>query len=65
MTNAEILAYLRAAGRPVRFRDIANYFPGDAEEAMLAAKLRLLLAGGVVRRLENGRFEEVRDEKSV
>lgn len=60
MQNIEIIEYLRKVGKPVHFKTIANYFPGEAEEAELFRRLRLLVEGGFVRRLEDGRFEVVK-----
>ena len=57
MTNNDILAYLKAVGKPVYFRQIANWFPGDSEEAELHGRLRLLIRSGFVRRLEGGKIE--------
>jgi hypothetical protein len=56
MQNIEIIDYLRAVGKPVYFRTIANYFPGEAEEAELFRRLRLLVEGGFIRRTESGKF---------
>lgn len=60
MQNIEIIEYLRKVGKPVYFWTIANYFPGEAEEVELFRRLRLLVEGGFVRRLEDGRFEVVK-----
>ena len=60
MTNNDILAYLRTVGKPVYFRDIANWFPGDAEEAELFRRLRILVETGFVRRTKSGKFEVMR-----
>ena len=60
MQNIEILDYLKAVGKPVYFRTIANWFPGEAEEAELFRRLRLLVEGGFVRRTEKGMFEVVK-----
>lgn len=57
MQNIEILDYLKAVGKPVYFRTIANWFPGEAE---LFRRLRLLVEGGFVRRIEKGMFEVVK-----
>lgn len=57
MTNSEILAYMRAAGKPLWFRQMANWFPGDSEEVELFRRLRLLVEAGFVRRKPDGRFE--------
>ena len=59
MQNIEILDYLKAVGKPVYFRTIANWCPGETEEAELFRRLRLLVEGGFVRRPERGRFEVV------
>ena len=61
MTNLEIMEYLRSAGVPLYFRQIANWFPGDSEEVELFRRLRILVEGGFVRRTEKGMFEVVRD----
>lgn len=60
MQNIEIIEYLRKVGKPVYFKTIANYFPGDSEEVELFRRLRLLVEGGFVRRLNDGRFEVVK-----
>jgi hypothetical protein len=60
MQNNEILDYLKAVGKPVYFRTIANWFPGETEEAELFRRLRLLVEGGFVRRTECGKFEVVK-----
>ena len=57
MTNVEILGYMRAAGKPLWFRQMANWFPGDSEEVELFRRLRLLVEAGFVRRLECGKYE--------
>ena len=59
MTNSDILSYLRTVGKPVYFRQMANWFPGDTEEAELFRRLRLLVETGFVRRDEKGRYEVI------
>ena len=60
MTNSDILTYLKTVGKPVYFRQLANWFPGEAEEAELFRRLRLLVEGGFVKRTEKGMFEVVK-----
>lgn len=57
MTNKEILDFLREAGKPVWFRQMANWFPGDSEEAELFRRVRFLVECGYIRRLKNGMLE--------
>lgn len=60
MLNADILAYLRTVGRPLYFRQIANWFPGETEEAELLRRLRILVECGYVRKLKGGKYEVIR-----
>lgn len=62
MTNSDILSYLRQANRPVYFSQIANWFPGESEEAELYGRLRLLVRTGFVRRLEGGKIEVIKQK---
>lgn len=59
MTSNHILEYMRLAGRPVYFRQIANYFPGDYEEFEVLRKVQWLMKMGKIRRLDGGKYEVV------
>lgn len=56
MTSNDVLEYMRSAERPVYFRQIANYFPGDYEEFEVLRKVQWLMKMGKVRRLNSGRY---------
>lgn len=60
MTNLEIMAYLRSVGVPLYFRQIANWFPGDSEEAELFRRLRILVESGFIRKDGKGRYEVIK-----
>ena len=60
MLNSDILAYMRSVGIPLYFRQIANWFPGDMEEAELSGRLRLLVESGFIRKDDKGRYEVIR-----
>lgn len=59
MTCADVLAYMKQAGREVTFRQIANYFPGEWDEILLISRLRWMCAHGWIRQNGYGKFEVV------
>ena len=59
MTSNDVLNYMIAAGRPLYFWQITNYFPGDGEEPEVLKKVQYLVRMGKVRRLPTRQYEVV------